>query len=162
LAIAAQCARNTSLMPGADERDMTQSTLNPRRCLNQVRRGESVLWRTVVAKVAARLPATLSSAGNDSTQNNAFGDEPMFNNASGPFNTVIGNDALFLCDDGSSNLAVAMFLNEFLKEHKKVEELEGTVASLVATVKEQTAQIQKVSAQLEVSKPAPQVVVNKE
>jgi hypothetical protein len=55
----------------------------------------------------------------------------------------------------------AMLLNEFLKEHKKVELLEGNVATLVATVKEQAAQIQKVSAQLEVSKPAPQVVVNK-
>jgi hypothetical protein len=41
-----------------------------------------------------------------------------------------------------------------------VEKLETTVASLVATVKEQAAQIQKVSAQRETSKPAPQVVVD--
>jgi hypothetical protein len=54
----------------------------------------------------------------------------------------------------------AMLLNEFLKEHKKVEKLEGVVASLAATVKEQAAQIQKVSAHLEASKPAPQVVNN--
>jgi hypothetical protein len=61
----------------------------------------------------------------------------------------------------------AMLLNEFLKEHKafveaqhKVEKLETTVATLVATAKEQAAQIQKVSAQLEVSRPAPQVVNN--
>ena len=54
----------------------------------------------------------------------------------------------------------AMLLNEFLKEHKKTERLEATVASLIATVKEQAAQIQKVSAQLEASKPAPQVVNN--
>ena len=54
----------------------------------------------------------------------------------------------------------AMLLNEFLKEHKKVEELEATVASLIATVKQQAAQIQKVSGQLEASKPAPQVVNN--
>jgi Chaperone of endosialidase len=53
-----------------------------------------------------------------------------------------------------------MLLNEFLKEHKKTEKLEATVASLIATVKEQAAQIQKVSAQLESSKPAPQVVNN--
>jgi septal ring factor EnvC (AmiA/AmiB activator) len=71
----------------------------------------------------------------------------------------------------------AMLLNEFLKEHKKVEELnsklaeherviarqrkefQATVArqdneirALIATVKEQAAQIQKVSAQIEVSK----------
>ena len=58
-----------------------------------------------------------------------------------------------------------MLLNEFLKEHKafieeqhKVETLEATVAGLMVTVKEQSAQIQKVSAQLEASKPAPQVV----
>jgi hypothetical protein len=54
----------------------------------------------------------------------------------------------------------AMLLNEFLKEHKKVEQLEGTLASLAATVKEQAAQIQKVSAQIEMSKPATKVVLN--
>jgi len=54
----------------------------------------------------------------------------------------------------------AMLLNEFLKEHREVEQLEGTIASLAATVKEQAAQIQRVSAQLEVSKPAPQTVLN--
>jgi hypothetical protein len=42
----------------------------------------------------------------------------------------------------------AMLLNEFLKEHRKVEKLEETVASLAATVKQQSEQIQKVSAQL--------------
>ena len=61
----------------------------------------------------------------------------------------------------------AMLLNEFLKEHRKNEEQEKTIAelksgmtTLAATVKEQAAQIQKVSAQLEVSKPAPQTVLN--
>ena len=54
----------------------------------------------------------------------------------------------------------AMLLNEFLKEHKKTKKLEATLASLIATVKEQAAQIQKVSAQLEASKPAPRVVNN--
>ena len=54
----------------------------------------------------------------------------------------------------------AMLLNEFIKEHSKVQELEATVAGLAATVKEQASQIQKVSAQLEVSKPAAQVVNN--
>src|SRR4029450_7657763 len=62
----------------------------------------------------------------------------------------------------------AMLLNEFLKEHKKVEEqqaniaeLKWTVGVLTAQLKEQAAQIQKVSAQLEVIKPAAKVVVNK-
>jgi Chaperone of endosialidase len=54
----------------------------------------------------------------------------------------------------------AMLLNEFLKEHKKTEKLEATVASLVATVKEQASQIQKVSAQLELGKPTAQTVLN--
>jgi hypothetical protein len=69
----------------------------------------------------------------------------------------------------------AMLLNEFLKEHKKVEEQQASIADLKSTVvsqqkemqvltaqlKEQAAQIQKVSAQLEASKPAPKVVANK-
>jgi hypothetical protein len=54
----------------------------------------------------------------------------------------------------------AMLLNEFLKEHRKVQELEKRMEALTATVKEQAAQIQKVSAQLEMSKPAPQTVLN--
>ena len=54
----------------------------------------------------------------------------------------------------------AMLLNEFLKEHSTVQELKQEVAALVATVKEQAAQIQKVSAQLELNKPAPQTVLN--
>ena len=54
----------------------------------------------------------------------------------------------------------AMLLNEFLKEHRKVEKLEATVEGLAATVKEQAAQISKVSAQLEASKPVPQLVNN--
>jgi uncharacterized coiled-coil protein SlyX len=61
----------------------------------------------------------------------------------------------------------AMLLNEFLKEHRKNEkqevtiaELKAEIATLAVTVKEQAAQIQKVSAQFESSKPAPQVVNN--
>ena len=53
-----------------------------------------------------------------------------------------------------------MLLNEFLKEHHKVETLEATVASLKAMVKEQAAQIQKVSARLEAGKPVLQVAAN--
>jgi hypothetical protein len=41
-----------------------------------------------------------------------------------------------------------------------VERLEAAVAGLVATVKAQTSQIQGVSAQLEVSEPALQTVLN--
>src|SRR5262249_53341978 len=47
----------------------------------------------------------------------------------------------------------AMLLNEFLKEHQTVQELKKQVAEL-------TAGLEKVSAQLELSKAAPQTVVN--
>jgi len=73
----------------------------------------------------------------------------------------------------------AMLLNEFLKEHRKVEQQQATMTeskstiakqeaaiaqlkkemeTMIARLKEQDAKIQKVSAQLEASKPAPQVV----
>ncbi len=69
----------------------------------------------------------------------------------------------------------AMLLNEFLKEHKKVEAQQATIAELKSTVaqqqkgmevltaqlKERAAQIQRVSAQLEMGKPATKVVLNK-
>jgi len=47
----------------------------------------------------------------------------------------------------------AMLLNEFLKEHRTVQELKKEIAALTATV-------QKVTAQVEMSRPAPQTVVN--
>jgi len=50
-------------------------------------------------------------------------------------------------------------LDESLKQQKRIAELEGTVERLAAMVKEQAAQIQKVSAELEVSKPAAKVVL---
>jgi len=63
----------------------------------------------------------------------------------------------------------AMLLNEFLKEHRKVESLEKAMAeqqkenaAMRAMLKEQASQIQKVSAQLELSKAAPQTVLNNE
>ena len=54
----------------------------------------------------------------------------------------------------------AMLLNEFLKEHRKNEEQQKQINVLTAQLKEQAAQIQRVSAQLEATKPAPQVVNN--
>jgi len=94
------------------------------------------------------------------------------------------NPALILTDKEGKPYSVryehinAMLLNEFLKEHKKVEAQQATIAELRSTVTrqqtsfqsrlaEQQKQIealasglQKVSAQLEVSKPAPQLVLN--
>ena len=68
----------------------------------------------------------------------------------------------------------AMLLNEFLKAHSKMEEQEATIARLASTDAKQEATIaqqqkeiealtgglQKVSAQLELRKPAPQTVLN--
>ena len=75
----------------------------------------------------------------------------------------------------------AMLLNEFLKEHRKVQEQEATIAelksiaakqetintqqqreikALAATLREQASQIQKVSAQLELEKAPAQTVAN--
>jgi uncharacterized coiled-coil protein SlyX len=72
----------------------------------------------------------------------------------------------------------AMLLNEFLKEHKKVEEQQATIAELKSIVAQQqkgfqsrlaeqqkqiealTAGLQKVSAQVEASQTAQQVVVD--
>jgi hypothetical protein len=54
----------------------------------------------------------------------------------------------------------AMLLNEFLKEHRKTEKLEATVAAQQKQIKALTAGLQKVSAQLEWNKPAPQVAEN--
>ena len=51
----------------------------------------------------------------------------------------------------------AMLLNEFLKEHRKVEKLEAALEAVNARLKKQAAQIEKVSAQLETTKSAPQV-----
>ena len=54
----------------------------------------------------------------------------------------------------------AMLLNEFLKEHRTVQEQGANIARLEKQVEALTAGLQKVSAQLEASKPAPQVVNN--
>jgi len=54
----------------------------------------------------------------------------------------------------------AMLLNEFLKEHDTVQDLKATVASQQKEIEELTAGLQKVSAQLELTKSAPQAVLN--
>jgi hypothetical protein len=69
------------------------------------------------------------------------------------------NPALVLPDKGGKPYTVryeavnAMLLNEFLKEHRKVDQLEKQIEAL-------TAGLQKVSAQLEANKATPQVVNN--
>ena len=54
----------------------------------------------------------------------------------------------------------AMLLNEFLKEHRTIQEQQKEIAALRVELKEQRALIQKVSAQFEVNKTVPQIVLN--
>jgi len=83
------------------------------------------------------------------------------------------NPDLILRDDQGVILSVryeqinAMLLNEFLKEHRKAQQQEATITELkrgieilTAQFKEQATQIQKVNAQLEISKSAAQTVLN--
>jgi hypothetical protein len=54
----------------------------------------------------------------------------------------------------------AMLLNEFLKEHRTVNELKAMVAQQQKQLEVLTAGLQKVSAQLELNKAALQTVLN--
>jgi len=54
----------------------------------------------------------------------------------------------------------AMLLNEFLKEHRTVQEQQKEIDVLRAELKEQRALIQKVSDKVELEKPATQTVLN--
>src|SRR6266700_1600293 len=75
------------------------------------------------------------------------------------------NPALVLRDQDGKPFTVrydavnAMLLNEFLKEHQKVEKLEAALGAVNKRLAEQDARIAKVSAQLEVTKSAPQTVL---
>jgi len=76
------------------------------------------------------------------------------------------NSALVACNSEGQPESVhyemvnAMLLNEFLKEHRKNDEQQKQIDVLTAQLKEQAAQIQRVSAQLEANRPAPRVVNN--
>lgn len=76
------------------------------------------------------------------------------------------NPALVLPDKEGKPYSVrydqvnAMLLNEFLKEHRTVQKQQKEIDLLKAELKKQKSLIQKVSAQLEVSKPAPRTVLN--
>ena len=82
-----------------------------------------------------------------------------------------------MCDENGEIYTVryeavnAMLLNEFLKEHRKVQEQEATIAQvkqefqskLAENSRSKSKRLQRVAesdAQLEVSKPAPQMVLS--
>ena len=54
----------------------------------------------------------------------------------------------------------AMLLNEFLKAHRTMEQQQKQIDGLTAQLKEQAAQIQKVSALIEISKLPSKVIAN--
>jgi Chaperone of endosialidase len=76
------------------------------------------------------------------------------------------NPALVLRDKEGKPFTVrydavnAMLLNEFLKEHRKVEKLEGALRAVNEHLAEQDAKIQRVSAELQLSRQAPQTALN--
>jgi hypothetical protein len=53
-----------------------------------------------------------------------------------------------------------MLLNEFLKAYQRIEEQDKRIDQLTAQLKEQAALIQKVNDKVELSRPAPQTVLN--
>jgi hypothetical protein len=56
----------------------------------------------------------------------------------------------------------AMLLNEFLKEHRKLQELESRLARQEKQMESMAAGLQKVTAQIEMGRSAPDVVANPE
>jgi hypothetical protein len=72
---------------------------------------------------------------------------------------TLGGRAETWCAGGAS-FASQILLNEFLKEHRKMNEQQKQIDALTSQLKEQAAQIQRVSAQVEMSKPVTKVVLN--
>jgi hypothetical protein len=76
------------------------------------------------------------------------------------------NPDLVVSDENGESYTVrydavnAMLLNEFIKEHKTVQELKKEIAALRASVREQDSKIRRISDQLESNKPSPQLVDN--
>ena len=112
--------------------------------------------------------------------NTAEGQNALLNLSSGSYNTAVGFFSLTRDSIGGFNTAIgagtllantasnsvryeqvnAMLLNEFLKEHRMVEELKAAVAQQSKHIETLTAVLEKVSARLEVSQPAQRTVLN--
>jgi len=75
---------------------------------------------------------------------------------------IVGRDKRYRVCGGAHGFYDAI---ELIRQHQPdvqatVAEQQKEIQALTASLKEQASQIQKVSAQLEVSKPAPQTVLN--
>jgi endosialidase-like protein len=73
---------------------------------------------------------------------------------------LVGRDAKGQVSTVRYEAVNAMLLNEFLKEHRKVQKLEAVLRTINKRLKEQDAKIDKVNAKVELTKPAPQTVLN--
>jgi len=106
---------------------------------------------TANANTAAGTGALLfNTTGSQNTANGVFA---LFNNTTATNNTATSFEALF----------IAMLLNEFLKEHRKVEQMQKQIDALTAGLQEVKAQF--ISARLSdgglaLSKSAPQTALN--
>ena len=121
------------------------------------------VWALVVAFSIALLsiPVVLIASSFTAT--------PATRGLSAPINRVAAGDKELRDKDGNVNPVRyeqinAMLLNEFRKEHKTVEEQQVTISDLkkdlgvlTAQLKEQAAEIQKVSAELEMRRPLTRV-----
>jgi len=87
---------------------------------------------------------------------------PVYVDTDGHLGTTLVNGSAKLRMRSPKGAQPQVKASEFQKQQKRIAELENTVARLVATVKEQASQIEKVSAQLELQKLAQRVVANKE
>jgi hypothetical protein len=95
----------------------------------------------------------------DATQTLAFG--LIAEEVAAVYPDLVGRNAAGQPESVRYEQINAMLLNEFLKEHRKVEKLEFALEALNERLKEQEAKIDKVSAHLELSKAALQVVGSK-
>jgi hypothetical protein len=119
-------------------------------------------------------------SNTDGSFNTAIGTGTLFVNTGGQ-NTATGVGALFSNTSGSQNghwSFRSLLLNEFFKEHRKVQELEATIArqqkdseandakqraliqALTARLDGQDAKIQKVTDEIELGKPSSQIASN--
>jgi len=118
-------------------------------------------------------------AGGYPGGNTAEGQNALLNLSSGSYNTAVGFFSITRDSIGGFNTAIgagtllantasnsvryeqvnAMLLNEFLKEHRMVEELKAAVAQQSKHIETLTAVLEKVSARLEVSQPAQRTVL---
>jgi hypothetical protein len=117
----------------------------------------------VIGTLQSGIDGTLGEVDNSTYISNIIGQDVPLAEATAVFVDDSGKLGTVLVDAAGNRVSIpaSQASKPQAMLNRKVEELQATVAQLTQQLKEQAAQIQKVSAQLEVSKPAPQVVTNK-